>query len=131
MWYEAYRLPLNAFRRYQYPIFDNVLTGRVDASLEEASSFSRAMPRLDMLVILPDEIQLIEFKPNAQLKDVGQILQYETSLKRDVFLADKLTRPIRRIMCTLQDNANVRAMCAAQNIEYLVIPVSELPPPPE
>ncbi len=131
MWWDQYRLPPNAFRRYQYAIFDTILTSRACATLEEASSFSRAMPRLDMLVILPGEIQLIELKPDAQLKDVGQLLQYENSLRRDVFLKDKLDRPVKRIMCTLHENANVRAMCEGQGIEYVVIPVSELPPLPE
>ncbi len=131
LWYEKYRLPPGADRRYQYSIFDRVLAERSTASLEEAAILTRAMPRLDMLVILPAEIQLVEIKPNAQLKDVGQILQYERYLKRDIFLEKHLTRPIRRIMLTLQENGSVRAACEAEGIEYVVIPVLELPPIPE
>lgn len=131
LWYERYRLPPGADRRYQYSIFDRVLAERSTASLEEAAMLTRAMPRLDLLVILPDRLEIIEIKPNAQLKDVGQILQYERYLRRDIFLAPHLTRPIKRVMLTLQENANVRAACSAEDIEYIVIPVLELPPLPE
>lgn len=127
MWYEKYRMPLGATRRYQYSIFDSVQVSRSTLDLAEASAMTRAMPRLDMLVITKTEIQLVELKPNAQLKDVGQVLQYERYLKRDIFLKPHLTLPIRRILCSLQENASVRAACQAENIEYVVIPVSELP----
>ncbi len=131
LWYERYRLPPNAERKYQYSIFDRVLAERSTASLEEAAIMTRAMPRLDMLVLLPDEIQIIEIKPDAQLKDVGQILQYERYLRRDIFLEKHLTRPIRRIMLTLNENGSVRAACEAEGIDYIVVPVLELPPVPE
>lgn len=127
MWYEKYRTPPGAQRRYQFSIFDEVQVKRSTASLEEASVLSRAMPRLDLLVITHEEIHLVELKPNAQLKDVGQLLQYERYLKRDVFLAKHLNRPIRRVLCSMQENASVRAACAPENIEYVVIPILELP----
>lgn len=130
-WYEKYRMPPGSTRKYQYSIFDSVQVGRSTATIEEASSLQRAMPRLDMLVITADEIRLVELKPNAQLKDVGQVLQYERYLQRDIFLKPHLNRPIRRILCSLQENASVRAACEPEGIEYIVIPVSELPPPPE
>lgn len=131
MWYEIYRIPPGATKRYQYSIFDSVQVERTTMSLEEASSMARAMPRLDLLVIAPDQIHVVELKPDAQLKDVGQLLQYERYLMRDVFLAPHLTRPIRRVLVTLHENASVRAACEPENIEYIVIPLSELPPPPE
>jgi len=127
-WYKKYRLPEGATVRYQYSIFDSVQVGRSTVSAEDASALQRAMPRLDMLVILPDELQLVELKPNAQLKDVGQVLQYERYLQRDIFLKPHLSQPIKRVLCSLQENASVRAACEPENIEYIVIPVSELPP---
>jgi hypothetical protein len=130
-WYQMYRLPPGATVRYQYSIFDSVQTERATLSAEEASSMSRAMPRLDMLVILPGEIRLVELKPNAQLKDVGQVLQYERYLMRDIFLKPHLGQPIKRVLCSMMENSSVRAACAPENIEYIVIPQSELPPPIE
>jgi len=93
---------------------------------------SRAMPRLDLLVIAPGELQLIELKPNAQLKDVGQVLQYRRYLERDVFIKNVIDRPIRMALVTMNENGSVRAACDAEGIEYHVIPLSELPElPPE
>jgi hypothetical protein len=123
-----YRLPPGATVRYQYSIFDSVQTERATLSAEEASSMSRAMPRLDMLVILPNEIRLVELKPNAQLKDVGQVLQYERYLMRDIFLKPHLNQPVKRVLCSMIENASVRAACVPEGIEYIVIPQSELPP---
>ena len=127
-WYKQYRLPQGATVRYQYSIFDSVQVNRSTVSADDASALQRAMPRLDMLVIIPGEIQLVELKPNAQLKDVGQVLQYERYLMRDIFLKPHLNTPIKRVLCSLQENASVRAACEPENIEYIVIPVSELPP---
>ena len=131
LWYELYRLPPGAERRYQYSIFDSIQTQRTTVSIEDAMSLSRAMPRLDMLAVTDDYIHLIELKPNAQLKDVGQVLQYEKYLKRDIFVAQHLNRPIKRVLVSLTDNASVRAACGAEDIEYIVIPSAELPPVPE
>ncbi len=130
-WYRMYRLPPSATVRYQYSIFDSVQVGRTTTSAEDASSLQRGMPRLDMLVIAPDGIQLVELKPNAQLKDVGQVLQYERYLMRDIFLKPHLNQPIKRVLCSMIENASVRAACVPENIEYIVIPISELPPVPE
>lgn len=129
-WFEKYRMPAGATRKYQYSIFDSVQVGRSTATLEEAASLQRAMPRLDMLIVTKDGVWLVELKPNAQLKDVGQVLQYERYLQRDIFLKPHLNRPIKRFLCSLQENASVRAACEPDGIEYIVIPISELPPPP-
>lgn len=130
LWYEKYRLPPTAERRYQYSIFDSIQTGRTTYSIEDAMVLSRAMPRLDLLAVTPDSIHMVELKPNAQLKDVGQVLQYEKYLRRDIFISQHLDRPVKRVLVSLTDNASVRAACGAEDIEYLVIPVSELPPAP-
>ena len=131
LWYEKYRMPPGSTRRYQYSIFDEVQTSRVSTSLEEAAILSRAMPRLDLLVIAPDAVHVVELKPLAALKDVGQVLQYAKYLQRDIFLRDHLTRPIRLVLCSVTENASVRAACQADGIEYIVIPRDELPPLPE
>lgn len=130
-WYKLYRLPPNTTVRYQYSIFDSVQVERTTVSAEDASALQRAMPRLDMLVIAPDGLQLVELKPNAQLKDVGQVLQYERYLMRDIFLKAHLNQPIKRVLCSMIENASVRAACEPEKIEYIVIPQSELPPVPE
>lgn len=130
MWYEQYRMPPGSTRRYQYSIFDEIQTSRMSTSLEEAAIQSRAMPRLDLLVIAPEEIHVVELKPLAALKDVGQVIQYAKYLKRDIFLRDHLTRPMRLILCSLVENASVRAACDSEGIEYVVIPRDELPPLP-
>ena len=105
-WYKQYRLPPNTTVRYQYSIFDSVQVERSTLSAEDASSLQRAMPRLDMLVIAHDGLQLVELKPNAQLKDVGQVLQYERYLMRDIFLKKHLDQPIKRVLCSMIENAN-------------------------
>jgi hypothetical protein len=127
-WYKMYRLPPNTTVRYQYSIFDSVQVNRTTVSAEDASSLQRAMPRLDMLVITADGLQLIELKPNAQLKDVGQVLQYARYLQRDIFLKPHLGQPIKLVLCSMQENASVRAACDPEGIEYVVIPPDELPP---
>jgi hypothetical protein len=131
LWYQNYRLPPNTQTRYQYSIFDSIQTGRTTVSMEEAMTLSRAMPRLDMLAVTSDMIHLVELKPNAQLKDVGQVLQYEKYLKRDIFIAQHLNRPIKRVLVSLTENASVRAACGAEDIEYIVIPAIELPAVPD
>lgn len=125
-WYRKYQVPAGSTVRYQYPIWDELLVKRTGVILEEAATFTRSMPRLDMLVITPAEIRIVEMKPNAQLRDVGQATQYATSLARDVMLRDHLDRPIKIVMVTLHENANVRALCEGQGIEYIVIPATEL-----
>lgn len=126
-WYRQYRVPEGATVDLQFAAFDSVLVNRPGVSLEQARSFRRAMPRLDMLVILPSEVRIVELKPDAQLRDLGQAEQYRTSLRRDIFVGPLLDRPLRVVLCTLHENENVRALCEAQDIEYIVIPVSELP----
>ena len=128
-WYRKYRVPPGSTVRYQYPIWDELLVKRKDVILEEAATFTRAMPRLDMLVITSAEVRIVEMKPNAQLRDVGQALQYEQSLKRDVMLRERMDRPIKIVMVTLHENMNVRALCEGQGIEYIVIPPTELQQP--
>lgn len=128
-WYRKYKVPPGSTVRFQYPIWDELLVKRQGVILEEAATFTRAMPRLDMLVITPDEVRIVEMKPNAQLRDVGQALQYEQSLKRDVMLRERLDRPMRVVMVTLQENLNVRALCEGQGIEYVVIPRTEIEVP--
>ena len=132
MWWVQFRVPPGSTCRYQYSIFDSIQVERSPINLEEAASMSRAMPRLDLLVIAPGELQLIELKPNAQLKDVGQVLQYRRYLERDVFIKNVIDRPIRMALVTMNENGSVRAACDAEGIEYHVIPLSELPElPPE
>lgn len=128
LWYEQYRMPPGAERRYQYSIFDRVQVERTTLTLEEAAVLSRAMPRLDFLVIAPDAVHVVELKPNAQLKDVGQVLQYARYLERDIFISKHLDRPVRLVLVSLTENASVRAACEAEGIEYLQIPADELPP---
>lgn len=131
MWYEQYRMPGGSMRKYQYSIFDQVQVGRSTANLEEAALLARGMPRLDLLIIAPEEVHLVELKPNAQLKDVGQVLQYEKYLRRDIFMGQHLNRPVKRVLCSMVENASVRAACLAEGIEYIVIPSSELPSLPD
>ncbi len=125
-WYRKYKVPPGSTVRYQYPIWDELLVRRNGVILEDAVTFTRAMPRLDMLVVTPSEVRIVEMKPNAQLRDVGQALQYLESLKRDVMLRERLDRPIKVVMVTLHENLNVRALCEGQGIEYVVIPGTEL-----
>ena len=131
LWWEQYRMPPGSTRRYQYSIFDSLQVERSTVSAEDAVSLARGMPRIDLLVVAPDELQLVELKPNAQLKDVGQVIQYKKYLDRDIFLKQHMNQPVRLALVTLKDNASVRVACDAEGIEYHVIPLSELPPPPD
>jgi len=126
IWYETYRMPPGSSRKYQYSVFDSVQVDRNKISLEEASSFARAMPRIDLLVIAPDAVHIVELKPKASLAEVGQVTQYKKYFERDVFIAPYIDRPIKLVLCTLQDNASVRAACDADGIEYIYIPPAEL-----
>ncbi len=128
-YYKEHYCPAGCIIRYQYGIKDRLLIERSNLNLEEVAIIERALPRLDMLVITHDEVRIVELKPNAQLRDVGQALQYVESLKRDVFLASYLNRPIKLILCSLTENANVRALVEGQGGEYIVIPATELPLP--
>jgi hypothetical protein len=131
MWWEQYRMPPGSTRRYQYSIFDSVQVERTTVSLDDAASLARSMPRVDLLVVAPTELQLVELKPNAQLKDVGQVHQYKRYLDRDIFLKQHLNMPVSLHLVSLRENASVRAACDAEGIHYHVIPLSELPPLPE
>jgi nucleoside-triphosphatase THEP1 len=127
LWCEAHLTPEGSLRRYQYSIFDKVQVDRATVNLEEASTLTRAMPRADMIIIAKEEVRVLELKPTAQLQHVGAVLQYVTYLKRDIFLAPHLNRPIVPYIVTLKDNAMVRAACEAEGIRYVVIPLNELP----
>lgn len=131
MWWEQYRMPPGSSRRYQYSIFDKIQVDRTTVNLEEATALARGMPRIDLLVVAPEGVQLVELKPNAQLKDVGQVIMYMKYLQRDIFLQQHLTRPVSMHLVSLRENASVRAACDAEGIQYHVIPLFELPPPPD
>jgi len=131
MWWEQFRMPPGSTRRYQYSIFDSVQVERSTVNMEDAVSLSRGMPRVDLLVVAPGEMQMVELKPNAQLKDVGQVHQYRRYLERDIFLKQHLSMPVSLHLVSLKENASVRAACEAEGIQYHVIPLSELPPLPE
>ena len=127
MWCAAHLTPERSLIRYHYSIFEKIQVDRSTATLEEASTLTRAMPRADMVIIAPQEVRLLEIKPTAQLKDVGQVKQYAVYLRRDIFLAPQLNRPLELYVVTLKDNSSVRVACEAEGIHYVVIPLDELP----
>lgn len=126
IWYETFRMPPGSNRKYQYSVFDSIQVARTKADLSEAVNFSRAMPRIDLLVVAPQALIVVELKPKASLAEVGQVVQYSKYLARDVFIKPYLDRPMKLVLCTLQDNASVRAACEADGIEYIYIPPQEL-----
>lgn len=130
-WYMMYRAPPGATSTYQAPIHDSALLGRADLTFGDVLMIRRALPRADLIVDEPDGIHLVELKVRATLADVGQVHQYHRYLQRDTSLAAKLDRPVHLVLCTLNDNANVRAAAEADGIEYIWIPSAELPPLPE
>ncbi len=129
-WYKKYREPPGSTDFFQYQIQDGAILSRATASAIDAVYLARTLPRLDLLVIAPDEIRIVELKQKASAGELGQMLQYMQSLKRDRNLGQYLRGKVRYVLCVLQENANVRALCDAQGIEYLVIPASELPEVP-
>ncbi len=125
-WYRQHQVPPSSIVRFQYGVRDSLIVGRVSMTLEQAAMIDRALPRLDMLVITPGDIRIVELKPEAQLRDVGQAMQYAESLKRDVQLKDYLDRPMRLVLVVLKANESVRALVEGQGMQYLVIPPSEV-----
>lgn len=129
-WYRKYRLPAGAQDFYQFRIPDEAILSRPTASSIDAAWLYQTLPRLDILVLSPSEIHVVELKPKVRLAELGQIDLYIQALKRTKTLAPYLNVPIRRILCVIEDNANARAVAQSMGIEYIVIPALELPQPP-
>lgn len=131
MWYEKFRLPEAAERKYQYSIFDRVQVERATHDVKEAIVLSRAMPRIDLLAWDDKALHIVELKKNAQLSDVGQVLQYARYVDRDIFLEAYRDLPRKLVLVSTVENGSVRAACQAEGIEYITIPLTELPDLPE
>jgi len=129
-WYKKYREPPGSTDFFQYQIQDNAILSRDTASAIDAVYLARTLPRLDLLVIAPSEIHIVELKSKASAGELGQMLQYIECLRRDRNLAKYLRGKVRHVLCVLQENANVRALADAQGIEYIQIPAAELPEVP-
>jgi len=129
-WYKKYRMPPGGQDFYQFRIPDSAILTRETASAIDAAWLYQTLPRLDLLVLSPQEIHVVELKPKVRLAEIGQIDQYIMNLKRVPALEKYLNVPIKKVLCVIEDNANARAVAAAQGIEYIIIPILELPPPP-
>lgn len=129
-WYKKYRMPPGAQDFYQFRIHDQAILSRETASSIDAAWLYQTLPRLDLLVLSPTEIHVVELKPKVRMAEIGQIEQYIQNLKRDPALAKYLNAPIKKVLCVIEDNANARAVATAQGIEYIIIPILELPEAP-
>jgi len=116
---------------YQAPIFDSRLFERQKELILTDSFFSRAMPRIDLLIELEFEVEIIEIKASPKLKDISELKFYENALKHDNHRAALLSKPKRLIFLTVDDHKSIEIYAEEFGIKYIYVPEHELPPAAE
>lgn len=116
---------------YQAPVFDARLFDRSSELIKSDSFFSRAMPRIDLLIELNDVVEIVEIKANPKLKDISELKFYENALKHDKKRAALLEKPKRLIFLTVDDHKSIEIYAENFGIDYIYVPEHKLPPASE
>ena len=116
---------------YQAPVFDSRLFDHQAELINNDSFFSRAMPRIDLLIELDDMVEIVEIKANPKLKDISELKFYENALKHDRKRAPLLDKPKRLIFLTVDDHKSIEIYAESFGITYIYVPEHKLPPAAE
>ena len=130
-WYLRKYHPGEKNYKYQMHVLDDRILPSPDSAPAEIaeSFFFRALPRIDLLIELPDAIEIIEAKSAPKLKDVSELKFYKNALEHDHRFADKKDRVWKMIFVTVDDHTSIKIYCSKMGIQYIYAPLAELPPP--
>lgn len=131
IWYLHKYHPGNTNFQYQASVFDDRLFHSGTREKTQLAIFSRAMPRIDLLIDLGDHIEIIEAKTHPKLKDIAELKFYENALKHDSTRPHMGDLPKKLIFLTADDHKSVEIYAEKFNIEYIFVPEHLLPPPGE
>jgi len=131
IWYlKTFHPGITSFQ-YQAAVFDDRLLSPTLNKTDRIEIFSRAMPRIDLLIELPDHIEIIEAKTSPKLKDIAELKFYENALKHDSTRPQILNVPKKLIFLTADDHRSIEMYAKQYKIEYIYVPEHLLPPPDE
>lgn len=131
IWYlQKYHPGITTFQ-YQAAVFDDRLINSEATKETQMAVFSRAMPRIDLLIDLGDRIEIIEAKTHPKLKDIAELKFYENALKHDTTRPQMSDLPKKLVFLTADDHKSVEIYAEKFNIEYIYVAEHLLPPPGE
>lgn len=131
IWYlKKYHPGLTTFK-YQFSIFDERLLDRQGELINSDTFFTRAMPRIDLLIEVNNIIEIVEIKANPKLKDISELKFYENALKHDKKRASMLEKDKLLVFLTVDDHKSIEIYAEAFGIKYIYVPEHELPPAAE
>lgn len=129
IWYlREYHPDITTFK-YQYPIFDERLLEKADQLTYSDSFFTRAMPRIDLLVELENHTEIIELKAAPRMKDLAELKFYENAFKHDRTQKSRKRKRIALIFVTVDDHQSLEIYAKNFGIKYIYVPLHRLPPP--
>ena len=130
-WYlQKYHPGVTNYKYQAHVLDDRILPSSNATHAEIAESFFfRALPRIDLLIILDGKIVIVEAKSQPKLKDVSELVFYRDALKHDRRFQDKLDWDWAMVFVTVDDHKSIEIYCANMDIQYIYAPISELPPP--
>lgn len=131
IWYlKKYHPGVTAFK-YQYPVFDERLMNQAKTDLINDSFFSRAMPRIDLLIEGDTWVDIVEIKANPKLKDISELKFYENALKHEKNPGPMHDKNKILVFLTVDDHKSIQIYAEAFGIRYIYVPEHELPPAAE
>ena len=131
IWYLKKYHPSYTRFKYQYSVFDERLLNRQGELISNDSFFSRAMPRIDLLIELADTVEIVEIKANPKLKDISELKFYENALKHAKNTGAMKDKQKILIFLTVDDHKSIQIYAEAFGIKYIYVPEHELPPAAE
>ena len=131
IWYlKKYHPGITTFK-YQYSVFDERLLNQQEELVSRDSFFSRAMPRIDLLVEGDTWVEIVEIKANPKLKDISELKFYENALKHAKNQGSMHDKDKILIFLTVDDHKSIQIYAEAFGIKYIYVPEHELPPAAE
>ena len=131
IWYLKKYHPGVCTFKYQFPVFDDRLFARSAELIQSDNFFSRAMPRIDLIVEGDTWIDIVEIKANPKLKDISELKFYENALKHDSKRASMLAKKKILVFLTVDDHKSIQIYAEEFGIRYIYVPEHELPPAAE
>lgn len=131
IWYLKKYHPGERHFKYQYPVFDERLLKRQGELISNDSFFSRAMPRIDLLIEGDTWVDIVEIKANPKLKDISELKFYENALKHAKNIGSMHDKPKILVFLTVDDHKSIQIYAEEFGIRYIYVPEHELPPAAE
>ena len=107
----------------QVPLYD--FRGWDLATVESAGplTFTRTMPRADLIALKGTELLIIEFDNQMTLTNISRLDRYIEAVKNDYLRPEWRTRKITAAYVTPGFDARFRSECRRKGYQYIVEPV--------